>query len=138
MDDSLLVRRGQALRDLHGVFDRLADGKGAARKPRAQRLALEQLGHDVRRAVVGAEVVDRGDVRMVQRPGCLRLLFEAPQTVRVLRVRSGQDLDRNIALQPLVARAIDLAHPARPDRAEDLVWPETGTRGDGHESRARL
>ena len=75
-----------------------------------------------------ADVVDRDDVRVVQRPGRLRLLLEAPQAVRVLRVRGGQDLDRDVALQPRVAGAIDLAHPARADRAEDLVRPETGTR----------
>ena len=47
--------------------ERLGDGDPAARQPLAQGLALEQLGDEVGRAVVRADVVDRDDVRVVQR-----------------------------------------------------------------------
>ena len=67
VDDALLVRRGQAAGDLDRVVDRLARGQRAARERVAQRLALEQLGDDVRHAGVGADVVDGQDVRVVER-----------------------------------------------------------------------
>ena len=136
--DSLFVRRREALGDLHGVFDRLADSESSAREPRAERLALEQLGHDVWRAVVRAEVVDGRDVRVVQRPGRLRLELEAAEAVRVLRVRGRKDLDRDVALKPLVARAINLSHSSRPEWREDLVGAETGAGGQRHGSLTRF
>ena len=54
-------------------------GSGAAAQSVAQRLAFEQLRHDVRRAVVAADVVDREDVRVIQRRGGARFLLEAPK-----------------------------------------------------------
>ena len=61
--DPLLVRRGETLRDLHRVVDRLARRDRARAQAAPQRLALEKLRHDVRRAVVRPEVVDGRDVR---------------------------------------------------------------------------
>jgi len=35
----------------------------------------------------------------------------------------GQNLDSYDAVEPLIFRAVNLAHPARADRAQDLVGP---------------
>ncbi len=89
MDDALLVRRGEAAGDLRGVVDAPRAAENApAGELGAQRLALEQLLDDVGRAVVLADVVDRGDVRVVQDAGGLRLLLEAAQAIRVLARRT--------------------------------------------------
>ena len=48
-----------------------------------QRLSLEELRHDVRRTVVGADVLDCEDVRVIQRARRAGLLIEAPETSRV-------------------------------------------------------
>ena len=40
-----------------------------------------------------------------------------------------QDLDRDVAVEPGVAGAIDLAHAARAERAEDLVRAEASRPG---------
>ena len=45
----------------------------------------------------------------------------------------GQHLDRDVAAEAGVARAVDLAHPAGAEKAEDLVRPETRTHRDGHD-----
>ena len=37
-----------------------------------------------------------------------------------------EDLDRDRALEPRVLRLVDLAHPARADRRDDLVGAEAG------------
>ena len=97
MDDPLLVRGGEPPRDLNRVVERLAHRNGAGGQARAQRLALEELGHDVRRAVLHAEVVHRRDPRMVEDAGGPRLGLEALEPVRVLREGRGQDLDRDLA-----------------------------------------
>ena len=59
-----------------------------AREHRAQRLALEQLLDDVRRALVDPDVVDGRDVGMVQDARGPRFLLEPAQPLRVLRERS--------------------------------------------------
>jgi hypothetical protein len=120
------MRRREALGDLDRVVDRLARGKRAARQPRAQGLAFEQLRDDVGSAIVRPEIVDRGDVGVVQAAGGLRLLLEAPQPVRVVGEGGRQDLDRDVALQALVARAIDLPHATGADDSHDLVRSEPG------------
>ena len=78
------------------------------------------------------EVVHRGDVGVVEAPGGLRLLLEAAHPVGVRGERRRQDLDRDLALEPLVARAVDLAHPSGADRREDLVGTEPRSGRQGH------
>ena len=70
---------------------------------------------------------------MVERRGRPRLLLEA------LRARlgssandGGQDLDRDVAAEPRVARAIDLAHAAGAERRDDLVGAEPGAGRECH------
>ena len=63
---------------------------------------------------------------MVQRGGGARFLLEALQALGVGRERRGQDLDGDVAPEPRIARAIDLAHPARADGGEDFIRAETG------------
>ena len=67
------------------------------------------------------EPVDLGDVRMVQRGERPRLAREAGQLFRTRGKRRRQDLDRDVAIERRVARAVDLAHPARTERADDFV-----------------
>ncbi len=82
MDDPFLVRRGQSVRDLERVVDRLPRRELRSGERRAQRLPFEQLLDDIRSAFVGPDVVNRGDVGMVQDPGGPGLLLEPSQPVR--------------------------------------------------------
>ena len=127
VDDPLLVRGGEAVDDLERVVDRAARRDPAAREHRAKRLPFEQLLDDIGRAVVArADVVDGGDVGVVQDPGRAGLLLEAAQAVGVGGEGGRQDLDRHLAAEARVSRAVDLSHPPRSDRREDLVGPESG------------
>ncbi len=132
VDDPLLVRGGEAVDDLERVVDRLARRERAAREDRAQRLAFEELLDDVGRAVVLADVVDGGDVGVVQDAGGLGLLLEAAQAVGVGGEGGGEDLDRHVAAEARVLRAVHLSHPARADGGEDLVGAEPGAGCQGH------
>ena len=98
----------------------------------AQALALQQLGDDVRRAVVLADMKDRNNVGMVQRGSGLGFLFKASKTLRVTRPVFGQYLDRYVAFQRGVACAIHFAHSARTQGRDDLIRIEAGTRGEWH------
>jgi hypothetical protein len=79
-------------------------------------LALDEL-HDQR--APGARIfnaVDLRDVRMVEGGECLRFAFETHQTIRIARERLRQNLERDIAIELRVARAIDLAHATRAEQ----------------------
>ena len=49
-----------------------------------------------------------------------------------LRQDARQDLDRDVPVQPLVPRPVDLSHPARAERREDLVGAEAGAGWECH------
>ena len=143
MDDALVMRGGKPAGELHRVREGLADEKPracrvrsrplvAGRKPVAQRLALEQLRDDVRRAVVLADVVDIQNVRMVQRGRRARLLLEAGQTPAVPGERGRQHFDGHIAAQAGIADTVDFAHPARPEQSEHFVHADAIACGEGH------
>src|SRR6516162_586673 len=83
-------------------------------------------------AVVLADVMDRADVRVIQRGNRARFTFEAPQPMLILRERSGQDLDRHMASEPGVVREIDLAHSTRAEQRNDFVGTKTATCSEGH------
>ena len=44
----------------------------------------------------------------------------------------GQDLDRDVATQPRVARAVDVAHAARANQRDDFIGAEPRAGGEGH------
>ena len=135
MHDALVVRRSEALRGLRGVRRRLSRGQWAAPQLVAQSRPLEQLHHGVRRGTFPADVVDREDVGMAERRDDTRLALEARERLLVLGEPLRQHLDRDVALQPGVAGAIDLAHPARADRRQDLVGSQARAGGEGHGRR---
>ena len=53
---------------------------------------------------------------MIQRGENFRFALKAGQAVEVGCERRWQDLDRDVTLQLRIARAIDLAHPARTEQ----------------------
>jgi hypothetical protein len=77
--------------------------------------ALDELHDDRERALTLFQPVDVRDVRMVERGE-----------------RRGQDLDRDVALELGVARAIDLAHAAFAEQGGDVVRTEPRARRECH------
>ena len=61
----------------------------------------------------------------------LRFAGEPDEPFGVAREEIEQHFDRDIAIERRIARAIDLAHAARPERSQDLVGAESGTGGEG-------
>ena len=82
---------------------------------------------------MGPDVEKDEEVGVAQRADRARLLLEAAQAVGV-RGERRQDLEGDLATEPRVARAVDLAHAARAEGAEDFVGAEPGARGQGHGS----
>ena len=69
---------------------------------------------------------------MIERGEDLCFTFEASEAIRIKGERVREDLERNIAIQLEIARAIDLAHPAGAEGGEDLVRTESRASGKSH------
>ena len=134
MDDALFVRGfhgfGDLLRDRQGV----RQGHRSLRDPISERRSFDELHHERVRVAAVFETVHVRDVRMVQRSEHLRLAAESRETLRITGKRSRQDFERDVAVQFLVAGAVDLAHASGADEADDLVWANSCSRGQGHET----
>ena len=92
----------------------------AAVEHRAEAPALEQLD-DHERLLVLAPVVDRHDVRVVQRGGDLGLGAEPAQEARVLREGGVQHLDRDPPAEADVFGRVDPPARTGADRHEESV-----------------
>ena len=75
------------------------------------------------------DAVDLRDVGMVERRRDARLALEPRQAIRIAGDAGRQDLDRDVASEARVARAIDLAHAAGPDGRHDLIRTKARTGG---------
>jgi hypothetical protein len=67
------------------------------------------------------ESVNLRDVRVIERGEQLRFTTEAADAASMCGESAGENLQRNVATEPCIARAIDLAHSAGADRPNDLV-----------------
>ena len=99
--------------------ERLVDRQaGAVRAIRSASVSPSTSSStSARIAVAVFDAVDRADVRMIERGEQPRFALEAREPSGSRRERARQDLDRDVAAELRVARAIDLAHAARADAA---------------------
>ncbi len=86
-----------------------------------ERLAVEQLHDDELLPVVIADVVQRADVRVVERGRDARFALEALDCLRIAREVGRQHLDGDLAAEPRVLGAIDDAHAAAVEDFDDAV-----------------
>ena len=129
MDDPLLVRLFERLRDLQRETEALLDWKRPGLEALGERRTGDQLHDEGMGLAAGLEAVDLGDVRVVQLREELRLAFESCQPFFVFRERRRQHLDRHLALEPGVRGAPDLAHATLAELGRDLVRTEAGAGG---------
>jgi hypothetical protein len=136
--DAALVRGRESAGDLQREVDRLARVERRPGEPRPQGLSLEELRDGVGDVALDAEIVDGEDVRMRQGGDRLGFPLEARARFRVAREMLWQDLDRDVAIQLRVAGAIDLSHPARAQRRQNLVRAEASSGRQRHEPRFKV
>ena len=115
------MRRLETTRDLRADRKCVFNGERAGRELFRQRLPLDELENQQARVAGVFDPVDRRDVGVIQRCEEPRLPLQPRETFRVGGESRRKSLDRDLAPQPRVPRPIDLAHPARAERSEDLV-----------------
>ena len=130
VDDSLLVRGFERLGDLTADGDRLVQRDRALRDAVGERGAFDELEDERGAAVALFHTIDGCDVRMVQRGKQLRFAREPREAIVIGGHRGGQQLERDITLQPRIASAVDLAHPPAAEHRDDLVRSDPCAWGD--------
>ena len=121
MNHARVMRRLETTRDLRADRKCVFNGERAGRELFRQRLPLDELEHQQARVTGVLDPVDRRDVGVVQRCEEPRLPLQPRESFRVRGESRGERLERDLAPQPCVPCPIDLAHPARAERSEDLV-----------------
>ena len=134
--DAAFVRRRERAGDLDGIVDHQARRQRPPVHPLPQRLADEQLGDDPGEVALHADVVDREDVRVVQAARGARFLFEPALAIGIARECRRQDFDGHVAPELWVVCAIDLAHAADPETAEQFESADAISHGEGHGRRS--
>ena len=114
MDDALLVRLLQCVGNLQRDRDGFLDRDGTSRHLFAERRSFDQFHHQV----VGSDVVEMADVRMIQRGDGAGFAFET------FAEAFARNFDRDLAAQTRVAGAVHLAHPPLADARQDFVGAE--------------
>jgi len=134
MDDALVVSGLQCVSDLAGNEQRFVSRDGALRDAIREGGTVHKF-QDQRPYTVGLfEAVNVRDMRMIEGGECLCFAFEPRQSLEIPRERLGQDLQRDVTIQPRVARTIHLAHATGSERRQDRVRPERLARRERHRS----
>ena len=89
-----------------------------------QRRALQILHGDERSSVLLADVVDRADVRMVERRCGPGFALKAAQGLGITRQIFGDELERNGTVKPRIFGFVHHAHPAAAELLDDAVVRE--------------
>ena len=87
-------------------------------------MTFDVLEDEIVEAILVPDIVQRADTRMIERGDQSRLALEPHLEHGVRGEAWREDLDRHRPIEPGVARAIDLAHPARAGDCENLVRSE--------------
>src|SRR5947209_2024 len=121
MNDALAVRGIQRIGDLHGQWKQSLQIERAPSNTVLQRHAFQVLHRNEREATIFTDVVDRADIRMVERRCRLRLSLKSRQRLRISTNFVRQELQRNEAVQARVLRLIDDAHAAAAQHLHDPI-----------------
>ena len=87
----------------------------------AQGHAIDELHHDEVGSFVFTNLMDLGDVRMIERGGRLRLTNEPLHTIAIRSNIRRQNFQRDSAIELGVLRQIHLTHPAHADLRADFI-----------------
>ena len=136
MRDAHLVGRFEPLRDLPRDRKCLRQRDRSTRDPIGEGRSFDELHHngaDGRGPGAGVfQTVNMCDVGMVEGGQYLCFALESREPFRVSGDEVGQNLDRDVAIQPCVARPKHLAHPPGAKGRKDLIGPESNSGGKSH------
>ena len=124
VDQPLFVRTGKPFSDLDRDIERALGLQGPTDQDLAELVTADQLHRDERHTLGLADFVDHRDVRVLDQRRGPRFLEHPLAADTIVHEILGQDLERHLAPQVQVARAIHHAHAAAADLLDDFVVRE--------------
>ena len=124
VDDPLPMRRVESARELRPQARNLLRGQCSPTQLLRDGRPGHQLHHQEVEAVGPVRVEEHCDVRVAEPGKDAGLVAETAAGVVVGKKAGGKDLERHLAVQPLVPRPVDLTHLAGPERRQDPVVGE--------------
>src|SRR6185437_9102398 len=121
MNDSVPVSFIQRIRDLDGVLESLADRQWPLLYTLSQNLTLQVLHDEKMDSVVSPDVIQRTDMRMAQTGDGVFLAVETFAELRTIGERFEESLYCNDSIEACISCPVDLAHPARANKRDNLV-----------------
>ena len=129
MNDVLVVRGRKRVGTLPRDRQRLAQRNWPLRDPIGERRTFDEFHGERLDAAALFKPVKSGNVGVIERREHFCFALKTREPIRIRRHRTGQHLQRDLALQPRVGCAIDLAHTADADLLVDFVRSDPRTRG---------
>ena len=131
MDDAAVMRRGEPGAKFARRLQGLIGGQPAdARQQRGQVFAVHVFHGNERHALDLADVVDAADIGVGDLARHAHLAVESLQQPLVLGGFFGQEFQRHRLAQHQVGGAIDFAHAAAAQQADDAIPPAQQRAGD--------
>ena len=127
MDDPGAVRPGQGVCNGERHPEHFRQ-RQTGPKQRAQSLTVYVLHDDEVSAVDRDDVVDGGDVRVIEGGGGAGLLQKALAPALVGPIAGVKELDGHVPAKPGVAGPVHLSHATRAHESEDLVGAQARSR----------
>jgi hypothetical protein len=126
MHDAAGMGRVEGVSELDSEIHELGDREGMPFDPMLERLSLEQLHDDEVLPFFrgSADVVDRADVRMVQRRGRTRFALEPIHGLRIVGKFRRQKFQREVPSEARVFGAVDNTHAAATELLHDAIVRE--------------
>ena len=94
---------------------------GPSRNAVLQRHTVQELHHDIRLTVFLADVINRADVRVIERGSRLRFSAEPFECLRVVDHIFGKELEGDEAMEPRVLGFVNHTHSTAAELLDDAV-----------------
>ena len=128
MDDAFAMRGGERVGEGDADVEEPVERQSTAGQGVLERSPLDQLHGHERHAVRLFDREDGDDVRMVEGGDGPGLAPEAGQALWIGGDVGGQNLERDIAAEPVIVGPIHLAHAAAAKRGDDPVCADRRSR----------
>ena len=135
MDHALLVRRGERVRERDREVEHPRDRQAAGRHQVVERLAIDQLHGQEADALCLLDRMQDDDVRVAECGHALGLALEPREPIGIPGHVVRAHLERDVAPEPRVARAIDLAHAAGTEQRDDFIRSEGASGSERHSGK---
>ena len=121
MDDAFFVRCVERVSHLDAQLQQQIHRQRLAPDTMLERLPFEMFHHDEEPAILLPDLVNRADVRVIQRRRGACLPLKSLQRIRIARQFFGQKLQGDVAAEARVLSLVDNSHSAATEFLDDFV-----------------